>query len=82
VQTEDLLSCNLAESGALIVGGKTVTGSELQKLIEEKRANHPNMTFLLVISPDTPYQRVVDVIHQVRAQRIENFSFRMDGGAK
>ena len=36
------------------------------------------MTFLLTINPETPYQRVVDVISTIRQLEVENFSFRME----
>ena len=36
------------------------------------------MTFLLMISPETEYQHVVDIIYEIKQLKIENFSFRME----
>ncbi len=78
VQTEDLLKCSIDASGTYSVDGKSMGKEGLEEAIKEKRLNHPNMTFLLLIDPETPYQAVVDVIQAVRAQKVENFSFRME----
>ena len=42
------------------------------------KQSFPNMTFLLLINQDCPYQNVIDVIHAVRINGVENFSFRME----
>lgn len=78
VQTEDLLKCSIDAAGIYSVDGKSMGKDGLEEAIREKRQNHPNMTFLLLIDPETPYQAVVDVIQAVRAQKVENFSFRME----
>ncbi len=78
VQTEDLLKCSIDASGTYSVDGKSMGKEGLEEAIKDKRLNHPNMTFLLLIDPETPYQAVVDVIQAVRAQKVENFSFRME----
>ena len=46
--------------------------------ISEKKVEWPNMTFLLLIDPDTEYQSVVDIIYEIKQQKIENFSFKMN----
>ena len=48
------------------------------KAVAEKKAEWPNMTFLLLIDGDTEYQHVVDIIYEIKQQKIENFSFRME----
>lgn len=77
VQAKDLLSCALDREGGLTLGGESVALAELRLRVREKLAAEPNLTFLLTIDPDTPYQSVVDVIHEVRILEVENFSFRM-----
>jgi biopolymer transport protein ExbD len=37
------------------------------------------MTFLLLIDGNTEYQQVVDIIYEIKQQKIENFSFKLDG---
>ena len=61
VNTQDIIKCSLNADGK----------------ISDKLVTWPNMTFLLTIDPDTPYQKVVDVISVIRKLKVENFSFRM-----
>lgn len=80
VQREELVKCSLDPIGNIALDGKAVTLAEAESILKEKRSSHPNMTFLLVIDPETPYQKVVDIIYEIRKLDIENFSFRMSGG--
>lgn len=80
VQTDDLMKCALSGAGNIFLDGKPATLAEMGSAIEAKKISHPNMTFLLTVDPETPYQHVIDIIHQVRSLDVENFSFRMDGG--
>lgn len=81
VQSRDLLRCSLSADGSLTLDGKAVDREGLRSEILTKKAGYPNMTFLLLVDPETPWQAVVNVIHEIRALKVENFSFRMDGGA-
>lgn len=81
VNTEDIIKCTLKADGTILMDGKNILIEELSCEIEEKLEKWPNMTFLLTISPETPYQNVVDVISTIRRLTVENFSFRMDNGA-
>jgi len=80
VHDEDLVRCGLTAAGDISLEGKTVTVEDLRNEILAKKAKYPNMTFLLVVDPDAPWQSVVNVIHEIRRLNVENFSFRMDGG--
>lgn len=80
VQTEELLRCSIGADGALSLEGSPVTEEELHGEITAMREKFPNMTFLLEIDPDTPYDRVVYIIHEIRVLKVENFSFRMSEG--
>lgn len=82
VQTEDLVKCTIDHTGSIRVDGTVLNRTELETLLIEKKASWPNMTFLLTIDPECHWQEVVDIIHDVRKLKIENFSFRMDGGEK
>lgn len=78
VNNEDILKCTLSAEGKLSLDGKEIALEELSEKIQWKLKSFPNMTFLLTINPETPYQRVVDVISTIRQLEVENFSFRME----
>lgn len=78
VKTDDLMKCRLTPDGTILVDNKCLTLDELRTAITEKKAEWPNMTFLLLIDSETEYQRVVDIIYEIKQLKIENFSFRME----
>ena len=77
VKTDDLMKCQLTADGSIMLDGKNLSIEELRTAVEEKKAEWPNMTFLLLIDENTEYQHVVDIIYEIKQQKIENFSFRM-----
>ncbi len=77
VHNEDILKCALRTDGSILMNGKKIRAEDLARTIDEKLKMWPNMTFLLTIDPEVPYQKVVDVIMTVRRLKVENFSFRM-----
>ncbi|HOV37585.1 MAG TPA: biopolymer transporter ExbD [Spirochaetales bacterium] len=77
VPREELLRVELTASGELRSRGTPLSIEELIQKAESLRRDRPNMTFLLRIDPETPYQRVVDVVDLVRRLDIDNFSFSM-----
>ncbi len=79
VNTEDLVRARLAADGALSANGQPITTGGLEQLLTERLQVRPNMTLLLAIDPETPYQRVVDVVQIVRKTGVERFSFQMEG---
>jgi biopolymer transport protein ExbD len=81
VNTEDLVRARLAADGALSANGQPITTGGLEQLLTERLQVRPNMTLLLAIDPETPYQRVVDVVQVVRKTGVERFSFQMEGDA-
>lgn len=81
VNNEDILKCTLSAEGKLSLDGKEIALEELSEKIQWKLKNFPNMTFLLTINSETPYQKVVDVISTIRRLKVENFSFRMEESA-
>ena len=78
VKTDDLMKCRLTADGNILVDNRQLTLEELQASIQEKKAEWPNMTFLLLIDSETEYQKVVDIIYEIKQQKVENFSFRME----
>ena len=78
VKTDDLMKCRLTASGLIYVDDKCLTIDELRTAVAEKKAEWPNMTFLLLIDAETEYQHVVDIIYEIKQQKIENFSFKME----
>lgn len=78
VQQNDLIKARLNADGTLILSGKNASLEELCTALQEKQKEWPNMTFLLSIDPETPYQNVVDVIYEIRNLNIENFCFKME----
>ena len=78
VKTDDLMKCRLAADGSILVDNKSLTVEELRTAISKKKAKWPNMTFLLLINSETEYQHVVDIIYEIKQQKVENFSFRME----
>ncbi len=78
VKTDDLMKCRLTPDGSLILDNKRLTLDELRTAIADKKTEWPNMTFLLLIDPDTEYQSVVDIIYEIKQQKIENFSFKLN----
>ncbi len=77
VNTNDILKCELDESGALFIDGQEIKIEALSEKISAKLKKQPNMTFLLTINPETHYQKVIDVVSTIRKLKVENFSFRM-----
>lgn len=78
VKTDDLMKCRLTPDGSIFLDDKCLTIDELRSVVSEKKAEWPNMTFLLIIDPDTEYQNVVNIIYEIKQQKIENFSFKME----
>lgn len=78
VNTEDLIRARLASGGELQADGAAVSTAELEELLQSRLQLRPNMTFLLSIHPETPYQRVVDIVDVVRRTGVERFSFQME----
>jgi biopolymer transport protein ExbD len=77
VNVDEILKVYLSAGGDYLLRGEPVPKDALEEAAKETLRLYPNMTFLLRIHPNTPYQRVVDVIDLVRAVGVENFSFIM-----
>lgn len=82
VMTKDLMKCTLTNKGSIEVDGKKTSTKALEEMIVKMKNAFPNMTFLLTIEDDVPYQKVIDVIYLVRKNDVENFSFRMENSSR
>lgn len=78
VNTDDLIRARLTAAGGLQSDGTALNTTELEDLLQRRLQARPNMTFLLSIHPETPYQRVVDIVDVVRRVGVERFSFQME----
>ena len=78
VNTEDILKCSLTADGRIFMEGNETPLTELSTLVDAKLKTWPNLTFLLTIDSECPYQNVVNVISTIRKLKVENFSFRME----
>jgi len=78
VNVEDIIKARLGPEGTVFIEDEPVSQELLEKAVVERLKLRPNMTFLLTIHPETPYQYVVDIVNLVRKDEVENFSFRME----
>ena len=79
VMKQHLMKCTLTNDEMILLDGKSVNQNELETEIKSMKAKFPDMTFLLLIQDNVPYQKVIDVVYLVRNSSVENFSFKMDG---
>ncbi len=79
VQKEDLIRLSLSPSGDLYYKEEVLPLPDLEELLAENFKVHPNLTVALAIDPDTGYQRFVETIEIIRREKVENFSFSMQG---
>jgi biopolymer transport protein ExbD len=77
VHVEDIVKIKLLEDGTIEQDGEKLALSVLDALLTERLRFRPNMTLLLIIEPEVPYQKVVDIIDFVRKKDVDNFSFRI-----
>lgn len=82
VNTEDIIKVDLSQNGTISSGGNVLTLEELEMEIKTLLNAQPNLTFLLRIDPEVPYQNVVSIIEIVRTLKVDNFSFVMSDGNK
>jgi biopolymer transport protein ExbD len=77
INVKDIIKVTLKENGTLVYDDKAIIQPELEEIVKENLSQYPNMTFLLSIHPEVPYQRVVHIVDMVRKLQVENFSFSM-----
>lgn len=82
VNIEDVMKVYLNNAGEILLDKNVIDLNVLQQQIKERIKVRPNMTLLLKIYPDVPYQKVVDIINLARELKIDNFSFSMVKGSE
>ena len=75
VETADLARVTIAADGTYRLDEAPVTSEALTAAVTERRAERPNMTFVVRVHPEAPYGAVVRTIQLVREADIDNFSF-------
>lgn len=81
VNTQELVKLRLDATGRLELNGKSVTVDAADRELKTAVASRPNLTVLLSIDPDCPWQSVVDVISSAQRNQVENFSFKAEARA-
>ncbi len=81
VNVQDLVKLRLDAAGGLALNGKAITTAEADAELRAAMAERPNLTVLLSIHPDCPWQDVVDVIAAAQRNHVENFSFKSEASA-
>ncbi|MBN2531482.1 MAG: biopolymer transporter ExbD [Spirochaetales bacterium] len=79
INVNDIIKVTLKDDGTLLYENKTILLSELERIVKDTLSLYPNMTLLLSIYPEVPYQQVVHIVDLVRKLNVENFSFAMAG---
>lgn len=77
VNVEDVMKVYLNNTGEILLDKNVIDLNDLQLQIKDRIKARPNMTLLLKIYPDVPYQKIVDIINLARDLKIDNFSFSM-----
>ncbi len=77
VNVEDVFKVHLNNSSEILFDKKVININDLQQQINNRIKVRPNMTLLLKIYPEVPYQKVVDIINLARELKVDNFSFSM-----
>jgi len=81
VNTRDLLKLRLDASGAFSLDGRQLDLEAAELALTDAVTAKPNLTVLLSIDPECPWQQVVDAVAAAQRSKAENFSFRMEGGS-
>ncbi len=81
VNVQDLVKLRLDAAGGLALNGRAITPEAADAELRAAMAERPNLTVLLSIHPDCPWQNVVDVISAAQRNHVENFSFKSEAHA-
>ena len=79
VNISDIIKIELTGDEKYLYENSEISEQDLINIVKERVKERPNMTMFLSIDPMADYQAVVNVIDIVRANKVENFSFRMRG---
>jgi biopolymer transport protein ExbD len=77
VLQDDILRYELDNNGNFIFNGKEVSLRQAEKNLALAMARHPNLALLLSVSPETPWQKVVNFVELAEKYRVDSFSFKI-----
>lgn len=82
VNTQELVKLRLDATGAFLMDGRPITVDGAETELRAAITVRPNLTVVLSIDPDCPWQNVVDVISMAQRNRVENFSFKSEAAGE
>lgn len=82
VNTQELVKLRLDAAGSFLMDGRPITVDGAEAELRSAIAARPNLTVVLSIDPDCPWQNVVDVISMAQRNRVENFSFKSEAAGE
>lgn len=82
VNVQDLVKLRLDATGGLALNGTAITVEAADAELRAAVTAKPNLTVLLSIHPDCPWQNVVDVISAAQRNEVENFSFKSEAASE
>jgi biopolymer transport protein ExbD len=80
VLREDLLRFRLDGEGRIFLGDRVIGFSEADAELQAAVRAKPDLTVVLTVSPQAPWQRVVSFVDLAWKSSVESFSFSMDQG--
>jgi biopolymer transport protein ExbD len=75
VLKDDIVRCELDETGAIVSGGQTVTAAAFRDTLRSTLADRPNLALILAVDGRCPWQYVVSFVEMAQSLRIDSFSF-------
>ncbi len=78
VNTEDLVRLKLDSKGILEFSGIPMPLAESENKMRQALQARPNLTVVLTIHPESPWQSVVDIIGMAQRSGVVNFSFMQE----
>lgn len=80
VAAAELARVTIGAGGEYALAGEPVDATALAAEVRSLRRAAPNMTLMVRVHPEAPYQAVVDVIRLAREEDIDNFSLGLQDG--
>jgi biopolymer transport protein ExbD len=74
---DDILRYELDNGGNFILNGKEISLQQAEKQLALAMARRPNLAVLLSVSPETPWQKVVNFVELAEKYRVDSFSFKI-----
>jgi biopolymer transport protein ExbD len=81
VLKDNLLCFSLDSSGSLALEGVHIRLSEAESAIHNAVKQRPDLSVVLSVDPEAPWQSVVSFVDIAQRLKVNSFSFKMDKGA-